>query len=152
MLQGGHERLTDRQTDGQTGWIQYTPTNFVAGGIIIRDQETVGVQAGGDPPWVGPPNLGQSDRQFVYKCTKTPWLIRSQETAGIQWSKTQSWSGLGSTIMNVSNKFENNPLNGSSGNVWKLLNQRPRNSRNSAKCDQKLLRLWEYHNECIHKV
>ena len=41
MLQGGHERLTnrqtDRQTDGQTdrqtGWIQYTPPNFVAGGI-----------------------------------------------------------------------------------------------------------------------
>ena len=28
MLQGGHERLTDRQT----GWIQYTPPNFVAGG------------------------------------------------------------------------------------------------------------------------
>ena len=25
---------TDRQTDRQTGWIQYTPPNFVAGGII----------------------------------------------------------------------------------------------------------------------
>ena len=36
MLQGGHERLTDRQTDRQTGWIQYTPTNFVAGGINIQ--------------------------------------------------------------------------------------------------------------------
>ena len=39
MLQGGHERLTDRQTDGQTdrqtGWIQYTLPNFVAGSIKI---------------------------------------------------------------------------------------------------------------------
>ena len=38
MLQGGHERLTqrqtDRRTDRQTGWIQYTPTNFVAVGIM----------------------------------------------------------------------------------------------------------------------
>ena len=33
MLQGGHERLPDRQTDRQTGWIQYTLPNFVAGGI-----------------------------------------------------------------------------------------------------------------------
>ena len=40
MLQGWHQRLTDRQTDAetekrterQTGLIQYTPTNFVAGG------------------------------------------------------------------------------------------------------------------------
>ena len=42
MLQGGHEKVngqTDRRTDGQTdrqtGWIQYTPPNFVAGGIIM---------------------------------------------------------------------------------------------------------------------
>ena len=36
MLQGGHakvNRRTDGQTDRQTGWIQYTPPNFVAGGI-----------------------------------------------------------------------------------------------------------------------
>ena len=26
---------TDRRTDGQTGWIQYTPPNFIAGGIKI---------------------------------------------------------------------------------------------------------------------
>ena len=45
MLQGGHEKVngqTDRRTDGQTdrqtGWIQYTPPNFVAGGITnIRE-------------------------------------------------------------------------------------------------------------------
>ena len=37
MLQGGHENVngqTDRETDRQTGWIQYTPPNFVSGGII----------------------------------------------------------------------------------------------------------------------
>ena len=51
MLQGGHERVTDRQTDGQTdrqtdrrtdrqtGWIQYTPPNFVVGGIIINEDK-----------------------------------------------------------------------------------------------------------------
>ena len=44
MLQGGHEKVngqTDRRTDGQTdrqtGWIQYTPPNFVAGGIKIQN-------------------------------------------------------------------------------------------------------------------
>ena len=37
MLQGGHERLTDRQTDGQTDRYGESniPPNFVAGGITI---------------------------------------------------------------------------------------------------------------------
>ena len=30
---------TDRQTDRQTGWIQYTPPNFVAGGIITMGRK-----------------------------------------------------------------------------------------------------------------
>ena len=29
------DRQTDRRTDRQTGWIQYTPPNFVAGGIMM---------------------------------------------------------------------------------------------------------------------
>ena len=30
------DRRTDRQTDRRTGWFQYTPPNFVAGGIITE--------------------------------------------------------------------------------------------------------------------
>ena len=33
-VNGQTDRQTDRRTDRQTGWIQYTPPNFVAGGII----------------------------------------------------------------------------------------------------------------------
>ena len=32
-------RQTDGQTDRQTGWIQYTPPNFVAGGIIMTNHQ-----------------------------------------------------------------------------------------------------------------
>ena len=34
-VNGQTDRRTDGQTDRQTGWIQYTPPNFVAGGIIM---------------------------------------------------------------------------------------------------------------------
>ena len=62
MLQGGHKRLTDRQTDGQTdsqtGWIQYTPPNFVAGGINGKNPSW-SVDATGRTRKVN----GQTDRQ-----------------------------------------------------------------------------------------
>ena len=35
-VNGQTDRQTDGQTDRQTGWIQYTPPNFVAGGIITQ--------------------------------------------------------------------------------------------------------------------
>ena len=39
----GRTRKGNRQTDGQTGWIQYTPPNFVAGGIKNNRSRTENV-------------------------------------------------------------------------------------------------------------
>ena len=39
-VNGQTDRRTNGQTDRQTGWIQYTPPNFVAGGIIINHMKS----------------------------------------------------------------------------------------------------------------
>ena len=66
---------------------------------------------------VGIKNLGvlllwtrdQSDQWFACKCAEIAWPIKAtkvQKMAGIKWNMTKNWSGLGSTKMNVSTKFE----------------------------------------------
>ena len=57
---------TDGQTDRQTGWIQYTPANFVARGITKEDYFTVGAY-----------------RRHCYSMCQTDSMISSQTVANL---------------------------------------------------------------------
>ena len=84
----------------------------------------------------------QSDMLFVCKCMETAGPIRDQEMAGIQWSTTKSWSGLGRSLISSPSQFELNPF----GCVCLQMhincqtNQYPWKGRNSAEHVQKLIR------------
>ena len=60
---------------------------------------------------------------FFCKCSETAGPTRGQEVAGIRWSMTKSYSGLGRAIMHLPTKFEPNLISGWSANAWKLFDQ-----------------------------
>ena len=77
------------------------------------------------------------------------------------WGVTKSQSRLGSTIMNVSTKFEIGPPSSLSGNAWDYYSglrkctktARPiRGPEMTRTHDQNFFRSSEYLNECIHQV
>ena len=62
-----------------------------------------------------------------HRCEETAQQIRGQEMAEIHQSVTKSQSGLGSTKMNVSAKFETNQLS-----------SLPRNVQKPQKCERRM--------------
>ena len=70
---GQTDRQTDRRTDGRTGWFQYTPPNFVAGGINITK-----IQHGSKELWPG-----QDANKCMHRATSLYTL--SQNVRGERW-------------------------------------------------------------------
>ena len=70
-------RRTDRQTDGRTGWFQYTPPNFVAGGY--KNNNTC------KEPWVL--HAYQVSSKSIKRFWRRSWKCESLRTTtdGVLW-------------------------------------------------------------------
>ena len=65
----------------------------------------------------------KSNQRVVCKCTEIAQQIGSQKMAGIQWSKSKSWSGQQRPIMSLPAKFKLGMIISVSENVWQMLKQ-----------------------------
>ena len=96
---------------------------------IIRDQGNRGISVEHDQMIIRPGEtlnyfthqiLIWFDQQLFWKCAESAQQVRHQEMVGIQWSVTNSQPYLASTIMNVSTKFDIDPLSCLPENTRKL--------------------------------
>ena len=61
---GRTDGRTDRQMDGRTGWIQYTPLNFVSGGIMTLIHK--GTYLSGPPTWISNQMISKVWNEITY--------------------------------------------------------------------------------------